>query len=223
MNKIKDENYIVIQGWMVNELGLKGNSLLIYAIIYGFSQSESQRFTGSLQYLADWTSSTKQGVMKCLKTLIDDGHICKEERYVNNVKFVEYYTTKFNGGMQQSLPNNIDNNLDKKEIYKEKIEEIISYLNEKTEKNFKSNTKNTVDFINGRLNEGYTIEDFKKVIDNKVNDWKDDPINDAYLRPSTLFRPSNFENYLNQKSIPKQPKESSSKGMSIYEQLKQYG
>ena len=110
-----------------------------------------------------------------------------------------------------------------KEIYKEKIEEIISYLNKKTENNFKSNTKTTVEYIIGRLNEGYTIEDFKKVIDNKVNDWKDDPNNDAYLRPSTLFRPSNFENYLNQKIIPKQPKENSSKGLSIYEQLKQYG
>ena len=52
--KINPENYITIQGWMRTELELKGNDLMVYAIIYGFSQSESNRFTGSLQYLADW-------------------------------------------------------------------------------------------------------------------------------------------------------------------------
>ena len=71
MSKVKNENFVAIQGWMVTELGLKGNSLLIYAIIYGFSQAEGQVFTGSLQYLADWTNSTKQGVLKNLKKLID--------------------------------------------------------------------------------------------------------------------------------------------------------
>ena len=68
-NKVINENYIVIQGWMINELKLKGNELMVYAIIYGFSQLESQKFTGSLQYLADWTNSTKQGVQKSLKKL----------------------------------------------------------------------------------------------------------------------------------------------------------
>ena len=96
-SKVINQNYIVIQGWMVNELKLKGNGLIIYAIIYGFSQSESQRYTGSLQYLADWTNSTKQGVIKSLKLLIKKGLIMKEEKNINGVKFVEYYATKFNG------------------------------------------------------------------------------------------------------------------------------
>ena len=119
MNKIKNENFVAIQGWMVTELKLKGNSLLIYAIIYGFSQTEGQVFSGSLQYLADWTNSTKQGVMGCLKKMVDDGIIGKNEKYVNGVKFVEYYTTKFNGvlnkvgwGIKQSLNNNIEYNID---------------------------------------------------------------------------------------------------------------
>ena len=67
--QITNENYITIQGFMVNELNLKGNELLIYAIIYGFSQLDNQEFKGSLQYLADWTNSTKQGVIKNLKSL----------------------------------------------------------------------------------------------------------------------------------------------------------
>ncbi|MDE5885914.1 MAG: hypothetical protein K2H29_12670 [Oscillospiraceae bacterium] len=130
---VKNENFIVIHGWMVNELNLKGNELLVYAIIYGFSQTENQFFTGSLKHLAGWTSSTKQGVMKNLKSLIEKNLIQKEEYYVNHVKFVKYYatkfntpmqqsligyTTEFNRGMQLSLPNNIIDNII------EKIEDI---------------------------------------------------------------------------------------------------
>lgn len=117
--KTINENYIVIQGWMVNELKLKGNELLIYAIIHGFSQLEGQKFTGSLQYLANWTNSTKQGVIKCLKSLIEKELIIKEDKIINGVKFCEYYSTKFNGvlnkvewGIKQSLPNNIEDNIE---------------------------------------------------------------------------------------------------------------
>lgn len=119
MSIIKNENYIAIQGWMVNELNLKGNALMIYAIIYGFSQIEGHTFSGSLQYLAEWTNSTKQGVIKSLKKLIENGLITKKEKYVNNVKFVEYYVTKFNEplnkverGIKQSLHNNIEDNIE---------------------------------------------------------------------------------------------------------------
>ena len=94
---ILPENFINIQGWMRTELDLKGNELLVYAIIYGFSQTENQKFTGSLQYLADWCGATKQGVLKNLKSLLDKGFLEKNEVSKNGVKFVEYYSTKLNG------------------------------------------------------------------------------------------------------------------------------
>lgn len=117
-NKVNRENFIALQGFMISDLKLKGNELIIYACIYGFSQAENQVFSGSLQYLADWTNSTKQGVIKCLKSLTEKGLVKKNERIINGVKFCEYYATKFNtpmqqsltGGMQQSLTNNIDIN-----------------------------------------------------------------------------------------------------------------
>ena len=103
-SKIKNENFITIMGFMVNDLNLKGNELLVYSIIYGFSQAENQIFTGSLQYLSDWTNSTKQGIMKVLKSLTAKGFILKNEKYFNGVKFVEYYATKFNvGGYETKL------------------------------------------------------------------------------------------------------------------------
>ena len=95
-NYVNNENYVTIQGWMINELNLKGNELLIYAIIYGFSQACDQSFSGTLSYLADWTNSTKQGVIKCLKSLTEKGYIIKKEDYINGVKFCEYRTTNLN-------------------------------------------------------------------------------------------------------------------------------
>lgn len=119
MSKVKNENFIAIQGWMVSELGLKGNSLLIYAIIYGFSQAEGQVFSGSLQYLADWTNSTRQGALRILKNLIEAGLIIKKEKIVNGVKFCEYccqnvnrVLTKCEQGVNKMLTNNIEDNIE---------------------------------------------------------------------------------------------------------------
>ena len=103
MGAVRNENFIVEHGWMINELGLKGNDLRIYAIIYGFSQTEGQRFTGGLQYLADWVSGTKQGVLKNLKTLLEKGYIEKQETIANGIKQCSYRATEFNGGVKQSL------------------------------------------------------------------------------------------------------------------------
>ena len=76
------------------------------------------------------------------------------------------------------------------------IKEIVSFLNEKTGKHFKE-CKETERLINGRISEGYTVEDFKNVIDKKVKEWKNDSKMSAFLRPSTLFAPSHFDEYLN--------------------------
>lgn len=101
---IKRENYITIQGWMVTDLKLKGNSLLIYAIIYGFSQEEGQRFTGSRQYLADWTNGTKRGVQQVLNNLIETGLLDKEVSVVNGVKYCSYRANKVPRPSEQSSP-----------------------------------------------------------------------------------------------------------------------
>lgn len=138
-NSIKDGSYINIQSFMVTELELKGNELLVYAIIYGFSQTNGTYFSGSTQYLADWTNSTRQGIMKNLKSLIDKGLIEKvgENQQVNYYKALrpvnkvnqsteltrkqslqgakqslQEEVTEFTGTCKQSLHSNIDNILD---------------------------------------------------------------------------------------------------------------
>lgn len=74
--------------------------------------------------------------------------------------------------------------------------EIIEYLNLKTGSKFKPTTKPYVQAIRSRLKEGYTISDFKTVIDKKCREWKGTKL-EKYLTPKTLFAPSHFDTYLN--------------------------
>lgn len=72
--------------------------------------------------------------------------------------------------------------------------EAIAYLNEKTGSAYRD-VKTNLKIIRDRLAEGYTIDDVKAVIDTKCAEWGNDPEMEKYLRPMTLFRPSNFSNY----------------------------
>ena len=85
-----------------------------------------------------------------------------------------------------------------KEIYKESIEEIINYLNNKIDTHYRTTTPKTKQLIIARLNEGFKVDDFKTVIDNKYSTWFKDKKMCNYLRPETLFG-TKFENYLNEK------------------------
>ena len=99
-NRVNPQNFYVVQGWMVSELGLKGNELAVYAIISGFSQAEQQYYTGSAQYLADWIKSSKRTVLAALKSLVEKGCIEKRERLENGVKFCDYRCNFFTTPMK---------------------------------------------------------------------------------------------------------------------------
>lgn len=87
---IKKESFFVVHGWMRNA-GLSGNELLVYAIIYGFSQSEKGFYNGSLKYLSEFTGASKNTVISCLKKLQEKGLISKKETHIDGVKFCLYY------------------------------------------------------------------------------------------------------------------------------------
>ena len=78
-------------------------------------------------------------------------------------------------------------------------QEVVEYLNQKTGKNFKHTSKVTQRHIRARLAEGFTVSDFKQVIDKKCSDWLRDQKMKEYLRPETLFG-TKFESYLNSKT-----------------------
>lgn len=182
MKDIKD-SYICIQGWMVSELNLKGNDLLVYALIYGFSQDDESEFTGSLNYLATWCNSTKNGIQKNLKNLIDRGLIIKKEHYKNDVKYCSYSCIVYNkvvqgiqqsciGGIQQSCTNNININ----NIKKDNIDKCVKTRNSKKDKILKMIEKkcleyDIVDEVIDKLFEFYSVllENNKLVSEQKVN------------------------------------------------------
>lgn len=88
---ISDGNYITIQGWMRTDLKLSGNELIVYAIIYGFSQNKQGEFTGSVQYLADWVGCTKRTVTTILRKFVDEELVKKTVVQLdNNSKRVSY-------------------------------------------------------------------------------------------------------------------------------------
>lgn len=89
------------------------------------------------------------------------------------------------------------------DIVEQTIDEVIGHLNAATQSNFKKTTEAYRKTIRARLNEGYTLDDFKKVIDSRVKIWGEDERMREYLRPQTLFRPSNFESYLNEANRPR--------------------
>lgn len=80
----------------------------------------------------------------------------------------------------------------------EAVKEVIDYLNQKAGTKYRSTTAATKRLVGARLKEGFTVDDCKKVIDNKVADWLNDEKMKNYLRPNTLFQASKFESYLNE-------------------------
>jgi len=83
---IRDSNYITILAPMITRLKLKGNELLVFALIHGFSQDGESRFKGSLRYLIEWTGLDKTTVIKILKSLVEKQYITKFEYEKNKVR-----------------------------------------------------------------------------------------------------------------------------------------
>lgn len=171
---MNNENYIVIQGFMVNELGLKGNELLAYAIIYGFSQVKGQKFTGSLSYLEKWLNTSRQTVVNTLKSLIEKGLIEKTEKIINNVKFCEY---------------SINKNYDKKEIDRRSKNLTTSQKNsgEVVKKFDGGSQKNRLNNINNNIN--------NKIDDNNIYTIPEENLDDENLDVSSIEFKNNFLEY----------------------------
>ena len=189
-SKVRDENYFTVSGWMLNRLELKGIALHVFSIIYGFSQDGESCFTGSLQYLMDFTNASKPTVIKALKELVERKFVVKIENEMNGVKFCKYRVNlpvvkEFNrggqeilpggsqvslpGGSKETLPNNksSDNkSLKDKEIVKEIVNLYhsicVSYPKVKV-----VSAKREKEIL--ARADSYSLEDFKSVFENAEN------------------------------------------------------
>jgi len=166
--------------------------------------SKGQLITGrhSLSNALKMKPSTVRNCLNLLQELHKIGQQ-KTNKY-SIITVLEQCSTRVNGQQtdnrltteQQQTDTNNKENKEKKEIV-----EIVDYLNKICNKKFSPKTNATIGFINGRLSEGRTIEDFKSVIDKKCLQWINDEKYNKYLRPETLFTPKNFENYLNETKV----------------------
>lgn len=168
-------------------------------------------FVTSRSKLAQETGLSERNVRTALKHLISTGEVTKSSYAKYSIITIQNYE-KYQSDDQVSdhqvtgkRPAS-DHNRKKKESNKEKSNSsivskatysVVDYLNQKLGTHYKPTTPKTVSLIERRLNEGFTVEDFKKVIDVKYEEWKDDEKMSKFLRPETLFS-NKFEGYLNQ-------------------------
>lgn len=190
--------------------------MAVWRYTYGFQRTKHEM---SISFLSQSINASRGQVDRELSTLISRNilKVVKTgERGARVIMFNKNHTQwcdcTLNSGLSsnpRTVPSSTSstevssNPRTKKESIKEKNKEniyveIINYLNKKAHKRFSPKSAANRKLINGRIAEGRTLEDFKHVIDVKCEEWLNDPSMNEYLRPATLFRPTNFENYVNQ-------------------------
>lgn len=120
---LRENDYIAILSPFVTKLGLSGNKLIIFSLIHGFCRDGEQEFKGSINYISEWTNTSRNTVISILKELVDLGLLEKRDYVVNGVKFCAYKVgsqvfappiQNCDGGSEIIAPNIIYNNTKEK-------------------------------------------------------------------------------------------------------------
>lgn len=183
------------------------NDLRLLIIISSLSAEKGYCYASN-KYLAELFSTTEETISRKIKNLENKKYIDIEygkrgsqviSRKIRLTKISMDDYQKYQRTIDENIKENntSNNNTRINNIYI--VEQVIDYLNEVTGSKYKSATRTTRDKINARLNEGFTVEDFKTVIDKKAKEWGGTAF-EQYLRPETLFG-TKFESYLNQKEV----------------------
>lgn len=186
-----DNNYIVILDFMVRDLKLKGSELLVYALIYGFSQDGESKYYGSRRYIADWFNCSLPTIDKALNGLLEKDIIIKHEEVINGVKFNRFSASKetlqgikklYRGSKETLHNNNIyntrkENNISK-DIFKRKFFEnehlnnlFIEFLEQR--KRLKAiNSERAITQLLNRLEPYDDLVKEQMIEESLVNSWK---------------------------------------------------
>ena len=200
---MKEDNYIVIQGWMRTRLRLRGNDLICFALLYGFSQDGASEFRGSLRYIREATGvATDQSVLNIIKRLEDMGLVTKTTEVSGGVKSSSYkaYSQPLKnreGGSLKNRDNNIDiDNIDIniKESTPKGVPKKSPDLQEKI-KIERDNFLKELERFKGMYSEdmledfaGYWCEPFRNPIGNKLLRWHGEKTWDMARRLTTWAR-----------------------------------
>ena len=135
------------------------------------------------------------------------------------VQFEQTYTREYTETTTENN-NNVSEEKPLKVVWTEETKHIIDYLNKRTGKKYSVKTKKTAQLIHKLLDNGFTVEDFERVIDIKCKQWLNNEKMNQYLRPRTLFS-EKFEDYLNE--APARVQQASS-GQSVADKMREiYG
>ena len=139
-------------------------------------------------YKYNWTNSNKieQAIISSINNI-------KSEKFKNEL--IDIYNSRDTLSIPYTYPSDTSDTISNTET----ITIIINYLNNKLNSNYRCNNKLTIKHINARLKEGFTIDDFKLVIDKMYSEWYGTEMQ-KYLRPETLFG-TKFEGYLNRENV----------------------
>jgi len=204
---IKKSYYAVVPASVRYDSNLCANSKLLYGEITALCNEKGYCWASN-QYFADLYDVSKITISRWISSLEKYGYIKVELIYKSNTKEIEsrkiwIVDSNTNSNLSnRSVNENVDkpdtnNGKQSTEKYKDEIKEIIDYLNTRANCRYRYNTESTNKLIRAKLNNGFTVDDFKVVIDTKVNEWVGTEF-EKYLRPYTLFG-NKFEQYLNQK------------------------
>ena len=134
------------------------------------------------------------------------------------VQFEQTYTREYT---ETTTENNVTEEKPLKVVWTEETKHIIDYLNKRTGKKYSVKTKKTAQLIYKLLDNGFTVEDFERVIDIKCKQWLNNEKMNQYLRPRTLFS-EKFEDYLNE--APARTKQQGASGQSVADKMRElYG
>lgn len=215
-NEIKKSYFAVIPADVRYDKKLIPNAKLLYGEITALCNEKGYCWAGD-KYFAELYGVSKTTIQNWVKSLVDRKYIYKKIIYKDGTKEILYryikilaYPTQENlhTPTQENLRDNntlfnntFNNNMSSNPSEKIPYKTIIDYLNKRAGKKF-SIVEPHKKLIKARWNEGYRLEDFKKVIDFKVAEWKGKTFQngepgDKYLRPSTLFS-NHFDTYLNE-------------------------
>jgi uncharacterized phage protein (TIGR02220 family) len=191
--------YIVIPATVIYDMNLSANAKIMYGLISGLTNEKGYCWASN-KYFAEKMGVSKTAVSLWIKNLKEAGYITVEFEYKDESKEVEMRKIWIVKNELATIPTINNESVEsqksvKKEKYKDEIKEIIDYLNSKAGSRYRYTSEGNNKYIRARLNEGYTINDFKTVIDKMVINWTGTEY-EQYLRPSTLFG-NKFENYLN--------------------------
>lgn len=206
----KTKDYTVMSNYHLKDMNLtlKAKGLMSYML------SLPEDWDYSIEGLVSVCKEGKEAIQSALKELEENNYLIRTLIHNEEGKFEYIYDLYENPCTEQPRTvsprtenpvtvNNIEYINNKQNTNKQNTKinykYIVDYLNEKADCSYRATTPKTQSLIRARVNDGFTEEDFKKVIDNKVAEWKGTEM-EQYLRPETLFG-TKFESYLNAKVV----------------------